>query len=131
MILLKQVIESFGNSYIDYCDFLQKYNIFDQVILKPKAIILLNSLQLEEELNMVDDIIQEYSLCANIIYKTPCHKFSSQLKDNCITNGNESRVVQWMEKKFDIDFYTIERPMIVNYKPSFWDKCYKIFLKHW
>ena len=131
MILLKQVIESFGSQYFDYIDFLQKFNIFDQVILKPKAIILLNSSQLEKDMNMLDDIMQEHSLYAHIIYKSPCQKFPSQLKNNCIKNGNETRVVEFIEKRFDIDFYTIERPIIIDYRPSLWDKFYKIFLKHW
>jgi len=130
MFLLKQVIESFGYHYKDYIDFLEKFNIFDRVTRKPSAIILLNSLQLEQEFNMLDDIIQEKSLYAHIVFKSPCLLFPSLVKDNCVLFCKLKFPIQFIEKKFDIDFYSIERPIIHNCTPSFWDKCFQIFIKY-
>jgi hypothetical protein len=122
MFLLKQSIESFGYHYKDYIDFLEKFNIFEHVTVKPNVIILLNSSQLEKELNMLDNIIQEYSLYAHIIYKKPCPTFPSLIKDNYIINGKNKVPVEFIQKRFDIDFYSIETPIIYNSIPTFWDK---------
>jgi hypothetical protein len=126
MFLLKQVIESFGYHYKDYIDFLEKFNIFEHVVVKPSSIILLNSTQLEKEMNMLDNIIQEYSLYVHIIFKKPCQTFPAQLKDNYIIYGKNKIPVEFIENRFDIDFYSIKTPIIHKSKPTLWNQCFQI-----